>query len=209
MAGLWTPSAGTKGLDRSDTIANAAQALFDQGFRFAIRTVGLPGGSPGTIKSDEVTAVHSAGIALGISQVIRHAGFSDAQGTQDGTVAASEASALGFPSGGLIWFDLEGERGVASQSLITFLNNWAAAVVDAGYLAGLYNGPQSVLTGHDISALPQFHAYWQAAALVPQVARGYQIYQLLPSNTFVAGINIDIDVVQTDFDGSSPSFWLG
>ena len=209
---LWTPTVGTKGLDRSATIADAAPELFAQGFRFAIRTLGLPGGSVGTLTQEEIAAIHAAGIALGASQVIRSSGFTDAQGTADGAFAASEAKRLGFPTASVLWFDLEGTYGgEAAQSLITFINNWAAAVVGAGYLAGLYNGPEHVLNGFQISGLPQFHAFWQAGALVPQVARGYQIYQLLPANTVITGVNgrvnIDVDVVQTDFKNGAPSFW--
>jgi len=205
---IWRPSTGTKGLDRSLSIATAAPELFAQGFRFAIRTLGLPGGSVGTLSAGEVTKVHQAGLALGAYQVIRKTGFTSAQGTTDGAFAATEAKALGFPAGSTLWFDLEGEHDVSADALASFVNHWAGAVKAAGYAPGLYNGPQSILTGAQISGLPDFHAYWQAGALVPPVARGYQIYQLLPANLTVGGVNIDVDVVQTDFKGDSPSFWL-
>ncbi len=216
---LWTPPAGTVGLDRSDTIATKASALYDLGYRFAIRTVGLRSTSPGVLTASEVSAILDSGMALGIYQVYdmnKNYIQSASQGTNDGQYAASQAAALGAPPGLVIWYDFEVTYSCSQQVMTDYLNNWAAAVTGAGFAAGMYIGGQNLLPSTTLSNLPQFHSYWMAAAAINNpggIARGFQMYQLLPYSTttpieiIAAGINIDGDVVQTDKKGSLPTLW--
>ncbi|TKD09803.1 glycoside hydrolase domain-containing protein [Polyangium fumosum] len=202
---------GSVGIDRSATIAPQAAELFSLGYRFAIRNVGLPGGSTnGVLTESEAQTILGAGLALGLYQTYRNTGVTAAQGLTDGEFIADQAQSFGFPigQGMALWCDLEGTFDVPAETLIQYLTNWTVAVTNLGYVPGLYNGPQSLLSASQVGALP-FKAFWQAASLVPAVPDGYQMYQLNPANTMVAGINVDMDVVQQDFGGGWPTFWQG
>jgi hypothetical protein len=202
---------GTVGVDRTATIAPQASQLYALGYRFAFRTLGLSDSTEGILTASEVAAIFKAGLALGLFQNYRNKGITADQGTADGQFAANKAIELGAPKdkGLVLWYDLEGTFGVSTQTMLDYLDNWANAVITAGFAPGLYNGPQELLSGSQISSLPNYHAYWQAAAQVSSPQRGYQVYQLNPQNYMVAGINVDVDVVQPDFDGDFATFWTG
>lgn len=216
---LITPPPGTVGLDRSDTIASTAASLYAEGYRFAFRTLSLADTvNAGVLTVEEAVAIFAAGLMIGLYQRFRTTGITPEQGTRDGQAAANQAKSLGAPSKMVLWCDLEGANftdpdgnKISSATMIQYLNNWAAAVIAGGYAAGLYNGPQNLVSGADLSALPNYHAYWQAAAQVPTISRGYQVLQLNPANYVPPGmsVNIDIDVVQEDFRGDSLAFWKG
>src|SRR5262245_880754 len=140
---LWTPPAGTMGLDRSATIASQAASLLEMGYQFAIRTVGLASLSDGVLTASEVSAILESGMALGIYQTFSSdPGYiqSAGQGTTDGAFAAKQASALGAPPGLVLWYDFEVNYHTAASTMEGYLNNWAAAVTGAGYVAGMYVG---------------------------------------------------------------------
>ncbi len=219
---LWTPPAGTLGLDRSDTIASQASSLFSMGYQFAVRTVGLSATDTiGTLTASEVSAIQASGMAISIYQLFStNTSYiqSASQGTTDGTYAAQQAQALGAPAGMTIWYDFEVSYNTTQTIMTDYLNNWAAAVIASpyNYLAGMYVGGQNTLPSTTISNLPNFHAYWMEAGIVNNptgIARGFSMYQLLPyytstpSTIIAAGINIDGDVVQTDNFGGLPVFW--
>lgn len=212
--------AGTLGLDRGASIGPQAAALYGCGYRFAIRIVNLPThGTNGALTAEEAKQILASGLGLALFQIYRIHGITTAQGTADGQFAAQTASGIGFPKGALLWCDLEssaecggqffapdGSR-VSAQTMSTYLANWASAVTSAGYQAGLYNGPQALLTGEHLSALPGFTAFWKAAASVPTPTHGYQLGQRNP-NKMVDGINIDENVAEADAKGQLPLFWF-
>jgi hypothetical protein len=50
-----------------------------------------------------------------------------------------------------------------------------------------------------------FQRYWRSFSAVNNVqARGYQLLQLYPGDQVIAGVQVDLDVVQTDYLGSRP-----
>lgn len=85
-------------------------------------------------------------------------------------------------------------------------NAWFTEIGGAGFVSGLYVGPQSVLSAHDLFFWLKTKHYWKSASNVPQVEnRGYQMIQSLPH--VVAGVNLDADVTKNDEFGHTP-IWL-
>jgi hypothetical protein len=191
------------------------------GYQFAIRTVGRddPTAGNGCLTASEASAILGAGMAIGIYQMLDVSpGFitSGEQGTTDAEAFLKQVQALGAPRGMTLWYDFEVDYTCGEETMAAYLNNWAAAVVSAGYHAGLYVGGQAIVPSSTLSALPDFDGYWMAAAAIDRpggIARGFQMYQLLPyytstpSSITADGINIDGDVVQTDERGDLPVFW--
>lgn len=208
---LWKAPVGTIGFDTSGAIRTPANAAYLAmcGYRFAIRYVMVEGG----LQVKPLTAVEAAqlravGIAIGLIQSIPNpANMTVLNGTRDGAYAASQAQALGYPAGAVLWFDFEGGGFPFDQQLIDYLNNWCRAVQAAGYRPGLYNGPQNALNGAQIQALI-FPHYWRADSLTNNPSRGYQINQITGTTSVPgSGTAIDVDIVAMDNRGDLPIFW--
>jgi hypothetical protein len=218
--------AGTLGLDRSATIGPHASGLAAHGYAFALRTVDFPDEvSGGALTASEVTQILSAGLALGLNTPVRSRGFSESQGTRDGEAMVQAASALGVPArqGMVLWYDLETDSRVTKSggfcgpdgepvsvsTMATYLQNWASVVADAGYVPGLYHGPQSLLSHDEVLALEGYAAFWNAGDNEAHGGEAYQLQQGSDANKVVAGINVDEDTVQIDAHGKLPTFWRG
>jgi hypothetical protein len=117
-----------------------------------------------------------------------------ALGTTFGTNAAANAKAVGFPPGVTLWCDFEGPDSVSTADDATaYINAWAAAVNGAGYDPGLYVGSGAPL--------------WKSESSVAEPANcGFCLIQLY-TTTQVAGVEVDVDVVQFDCEGRLP-YWL-
>ncbi len=214
---LWTPAVGTIGFDTSAPLSSAqGTELRGLGYQFAIRAVGLSADPAPSwaLSADEASALRAAGLGVGIYQSYRNTGITAQQGTDDGNGAVKQANSIGYPAGAVLWCDLEGSYSVSSDTLIAYLNNWWTAVSGAGYLPGIYCGPQSILSGQQLYSSLEFQHYWMSAANVPDIpTRGYQMYQLLPYLSSmrggfpVAGTAIDVDIVASDHEGGMPIFW--
>jgi hypothetical protein len=129
-------------------------------------------------------------------------------GAADGTAAAKNALAIGYPKGACLWLDLEGAIPSAADC-IAYVNAWYEAAAAAGMNAsalGVYVGPGVPLTPTELYQKLYLARYWKAGAIVPDVqSRGYQMMQLYPGNQTIApGILIDYDVIQDDFFNSAP-----
>jgi hypothetical protein len=203
-------TAGTCGFDANTVITSGlAQQFFAQGWRFCVRYVSRDPESPGDLSSQEASDILGAGLALMPVQHVRASGWSPSGdlGQQDGTAAAANAAAVGFPPAVNVWCDLEGvDPSTAAQAVIDYCQAWFTAVAAAGFLPGLYVGAQAILTGQQLIDLP-FQHYWRSQSNVPDLPnRGYQLMQLFPSIT-VNGIGIDVDVIQTDEEGGQAQ-WL-
>ncbi|MBK8251174.1 MAG: DUF1906 domain-containing protein [Polyangiaceae bacterium] len=211
---------GTVGVDKTGAVitSTVAKNLYGLGYRFALRSIGIAGSDPtstgqsGQLTSGELTNICSAGLAVSVFQLnFKQTVFSSETGTNDATYLVDRVQAMGFPvnAGFTLWFDLEYMGGTES-TLLAYVNAWGQTVVKGGYAAGMYTGAGSPLSGTDISNLADFHAYWQAGQRLTYAmpARGYQMYQLYPASQSIGGTLVDVDVVQHDFDGDAPPFWL-
>jgi hypothetical protein len=210
--GVLRPPPFTLGVDTSGSITRVqAEAIYARGARFAIRSLAVPDGSvhPAVPTAIEIAALHEVGLAVGLYQTFQTAELTTLQAAKDGASAAQQAKALGYPPGCTIYGDSEGHAQTSASAEVAYWNVWASAVKDGGYLAGLYVGPGPKMSGAELGQLPDVHAYWMAAAaqMPYPFPRGYQMFQLNPTNVAVAGEAFDFDVIQEDFRGGLPILW--
>jgi hypothetical protein len=192
-----------------DTIAKldgaTATRLVSAGLAFGIRYVGL--GDPGRSDLDvtELNALTDAGLGIMAVQYARTKGWSNATGRADGQAAARNALAAGVLAEATLWCDLEG-RLPSAELAIAYAADWYAAVTNAGIQdPGLYIGAGVPLTSEQLFHDLPFRRYWRSFSQVPNVdVRGYQMLQLFPDDVTVAGVRIDLDVVQSDYLQNRP-----
>lgn len=202
---------GAMGFDADTRIsANVAQQFVNQGYSFCVRYLSRGiGQAPGDLSAAEAGGILAAGLGLMAVQHVRQVGWEPnaALGQGDGTHAAGNAAAIGFPPGVNIWCDLEGVAGdAAAADVIGYCNAWFAAVAARGYVPGLYVGANCILDGQQLYDLA-FQHYWKSISDVPVLpARGYQLTQTMVPG-LVNGIGIDKDVAKTDGEGGQ-ALWL-
>lgn len=201
---------GTLGCDTSETLDAAKGAtLRTLGIKFAVRYVAQSYQAPTVgMQAGEMAALTGAGLDLMLVQFARTGGWSQATGAADGTAAAKNALALGYPKTACLWVDVEGAIPSAPDCL-AYVNAWARAATDAGMASsalGMYVGPGVPLSPAQLYEQITLARYWRAGAIVPNVdRRGFQMLQLYPGNvTIPSGIVIDYDVIQEDFFNVAP-----
>jgi hypothetical protein len=212
MSGVWLAPLGSTGVDTSGGVSTAqAEALAARGMTYCIRALTVPGGhvTPKIVTPSEVAVIRGAGLALGFYQMFQTQVLSAGQGQVDGESAVSQLLALGCPSGVTVYGDSEGQSQTSADVEIAYWNAWGTAIAAGGYHAGLYVGPGPKMSGAQIGALSTIHGYWMAgAAAMPFPSpRGWQMFQLWPSNVIISGEAFDLGVTQQDFKGGQPAFW--
>jgi hypothetical protein len=128
----------------------------------------------------------------------------------NGPTTVAQLQLLNLPSGCTVWLDIESiGSGVPVQTLIQQINLWAVAVLNAGYMPGLYVGPGCLLTSLELYQLKVVR-YWHSMSKIidrngqlAEPACGYCMYQLFPTQT-VSGVNVDLNFVQQDWQGRLP-----
>jgi hypothetical protein len=185
-----------QGIDTDTSLLTGAQAVALTDAKFAVRYLG-------DVTAEETDAILGANLLLSLVQHPRTSALSGPLGSADGLRAATQAHALGFPSGATLWCDLESWSGDA----VSYVNEWSACVVAGGYEAGLYVGyAASPLSGTVLAALAST-AYWRSCSNVPTPSGiGWQMMQLYKPNQVLAGIQVDWNIVQDDFRGRLPTF---
>ena len=128
---------GAMGFDADTRIsANVAQQFVNQGYSFCVRYLSRGiGQAPGDLSAAEAGGILAAGLGLMAVQHVRQVGWEPnaALGQGDGTHAAGNAAAIGFPPGVNIWCDLEGVAGdAAAADVIGYCNAWFASVAARG-----------------------------------------------------------------------------
>lgn len=183
----------------------ACKDLLNSGITFAIRYLGL---SNTALSPEEVDTVTGAGLGLMAVQYCREPGWLPTHdlGAESGNAAVHNASFAGLPAGTILWCDVEGVNDACQSSdVVAYINAWADVAERAGYVPGLYVGAQCKLTYEQLYHFLNLKHYWKSQSDVPGVAlRGYQMIQLYPS-VVVAGIRVDVNVVQKDYFGDSPT----
>ena len=112
--------------------------------------------------------------------------------------------ALGIPAGVTVWIDVEGS-GLDADTIITKTNAWARALVAAGYETGIYVGAGCPLSSAQLSALVVTR-YWHSVSRVLESSRGFCMRQVRPDDVIIAGVKVDVDVVEPDYRGDLPTF---
>ena len=130
----------------------------------------------------------------------------------DGDHTLARAAALSLPRGTTIYLDVEA-LSLSSDDAIARINAWAAKVVGAGFVAGLYVGAGVPLTAYELTSLSQITRYMEGCSRLlgrdglPQVPkRGYGIKQGRPFNTVVEGVLVDVDFLCEDYDDDLPTW---
>lgn len=211
MLNVETAPVNTARIVGFDTIAkidaDAAARLADAGLCFAVRYVGLGEPGPRDLDGTELDALTGAGVAVMAVQYARTDGWSAAAGRADGQAAARNALVAGLPSDATLWCDVEGAiPGVAAG--LAYASAWYAGAAAEGWAElGIYVGAgfaPPISDSQLFHALP-FRRYWRSFSQVQNVAtRGYQVLQLFPDDQVIAGVRVDLDVVQSDYLGSRP-----
>ena len=157
-----------------------------------------------TLTPSEVGLILASGLGLGFVSYAPAGGWlpSVARGTAGGQEAVQRLQALGIPEGVCEFTDLEGISAAALPIDIQAWGNARAAPSQAsGYVAGLYVGAGSGLTGPELFDM-SFTAYWKGLSQVPEPTCGWQLIQMYPT-TAIAGTNVDVNAVQSDYHGRS------
>jgi hypothetical protein len=192
-----------------DTVAKltgpTARRLASAGLSFAGRYVALRAPGAGDLDASELEEVTNAGLGVMPIQYARTGGWSADSGRTDGAAAARNALAVGVPPEATLWCDLEG-RIPGAEAAIAYATNWHAAATEAGIAdPGLYVGAGIPLTSEQLFHDLPFRRYWRSLSQVPNVdVRGYQLIQLFPDDVVVAGVRVDLDVVQSDYRQNRP-----
>jgi len=212
LPGVVQPApSGAYGFDADTVItSDVAQQFASQGYQFCLRYLSLGSRQGrGDLSTTEALDILNAGLALMPVQHVANSGWvpSASLGQTNGSNAAANASAVGFPRGVNVWCDLEGiAHGTPAQPVIDYCNAWYDAVANAGFVPGLYVGANAILSGLQLYHL-KFQHYWQSESRVPALPhRGYQMVQSAMDGQ-VNGIYIDQDVTQTD-SKAGQALWL-
>lgn len=196
---------GTRGVDCITTLnATSCARLKLAGIGYVVRYLGALG-------PQERDAILGAGLALLVVGYSRKPGWAPtgALGAQDGATAVLHATQASLPTGMHLFCDLEGPASsTTAADCIAYVNAWTSAVKGAGYRAGLYVGYGLPLTSIQLYEDLDVDCYWHSCSQCPDVARrGYAMIQNAHANQVVAGVQVDVDEVQTDKLGGVP-MWL-
>jgi Domain of unknown function (DUF1906) len=187
--------------------SDAASRLVAEGLRFAVRYVGLGDGGPHDLDGEELDVLASAGLGVMAVQYARTSGWDAETGRTDGQAAARLVLAAGFPAEATLWCDLEGAIPNAEVA-ISYANAWHEGATSGGIAdPGVYIGAGAAppLMASQLYNDLAFRRYWRSFSRVNEVeVRGYQMIQLFPGDQIVAGVRVDLDVVQSDYRGSRP-----
>jgi len=184
--------------------AHMAQTFKEGGYSFVVRYLGA-------LNTTERDNILNAGLGLLAVAYSRRAGWvpSGVEGASDGDSAVRHAQQAGLMRGMTLFCDMEGpELGVSPGAVISYINNWATRVIQAGYLAGLYVGYQVPLTPNQLYHSLNVTGYWSSCSLPQAVAvRGYQMFQDHPGNFTIFGYRVDTNTIKADLNGDTP-VWM-
>lgn len=129
----------------------------------------------------------------------------------------AQLAELGVTKGTTAWLDLEGLKAWKSDPglLISKIQNWADAIVSAGYIAGLYAGVPQPLTSDELWKLRNITRYWKGQGrqvdrfgnLAEPAGCGWCKYQMYPSH-HLGGVWVDSNMVGADYKGRTPTMMV-
>jgi hypothetical protein len=187
------------GFDTGTVLNDAsATALHAAGMRFALRYLG-------TLDAAEVGSVLRSGLALMPVALGRAPGWKPSRelGRADGRQAIEHAAIAALPPGVTVWCKLE-ECSGTEQGTFAYVEAWTGVLRTAGFDPGLYVGPRQALHGSELDALG-IDRYWRSSSQVPEPTCGWCLLQL-HKTTRVAGVTVDVDVVQYDYRARLPNW---
>lgn len=195
---------GSKGVDCDTALTSqVAISLKSRGLDFVVRYLG-------SVSTMEISGILQAGLGLELVTFAHSPGWmpSATLGAQDGERDVLQLKALGIPEEMVVWIDLEGSGGDAADTA-AWVNARAKAIVNAGYVAGLYIGDRCVLDAAQLYSLPNITRYWRGFNQgIPEPQCGFCQFQIFPANQTLAGVLVDFDFTQSDYDGRVPSMLI-
>ena len=167
--------------------AGRCQGLKDAGLKYVVRYLG-------SLTAGELSVILASGLLCSIVT------YAD---SFDGPTTIRALGALWIPKGVTVYLDLESTS--QSVSAVTAsVNNWASHVSASGWQPGLYVGADQPLSGAQLYTLGVVR-YWESMSAVPDPQCGYCMRQLYKTVT-IAGTEVDINVVQYDYEDRLPTF---
>jgi hypothetical protein len=177
---LYSPAQGPyRGFDRNDYPGDANLAMLRRTFAYTGFWLNKPPGAISNSWSGKRETLKLAGFGFlvlfngRLYNDLRHA--PSALGQKDAIAAVSAARREGFPSGTVIFLDIEqGGRMLPEQK--TYIYRWIDEVSDAGFRAGVYcsgipakEGKSSIVTAEDIRANAEGReiVYWVTNDVCP------------------------------------------
>lgn len=162
--------------------------------------------------ANEVAAAHSGG-----DWVVEWQGFDinawadPNNGTTRGQQAVTAAHQSGYPAGSTLYLDVEKTGSASRSTIMSWIQNWAAVVNNAGFEAGVYLGAPNPLTVDDANQLDSSNTvkhFWESVSSSSHLstARGYQIVQTSASSSACSS-SVDYDRSQVDSKGSRSVGW--
>jgi hypothetical protein len=182
---------GSIGVDTIQTLSRPmCDALRRENVRFVVRYLG-------GLTPIELSTILDSGLACS---------FVTYAGAYDGPSAAKHLGDLAVPVGAVVWLDVEDVK-MDVPSLIAQIAAWAHTMKDHGYVPGIYVGAGCPLTSQELYALPVVRYWHSCSRVVDRDGReaapscGWCMRQLSPPNMTLAGVKVDIDVVELDYQG--------
>jgi hypothetical protein len=182
VVGLLTASVGQTahlGFDRNDYPGDASLPTLRQTFEYVGYWLNDPPGATSNLWAGKRTVLKSAGFGFlvlfngRLDKELRR--DPSALGQKDGLAAIAAAKHEGFPSGAVIFLDIEeGGRMLPEQK--TYIYRWIDEVIDGGFRAGVYcsgipvkEGKTSITTAEDIRANAEERriVYWVTNDVCP------------------------------------------
>jgi|SRR5882672_4324428 len=193
------------------TVASARIAAA-MGFKFATRYVGISHPNPGDIDVNETQIILGEIGALWVVQHVLNPGWSPSMqlGQSHGQAAVRNAQLAGYIGGAVLWQDLEGIlAGTSGQAVIDYCGAYGTVLLAEGYLHGLYDGFNAILSASQLyHSLPTVRTYWAASPRYTLPVRGFAKVQVVEDFTPRAlGFPIDIDMCGEDALGDRP-MWM-
>lgn len=148
------------------------------------------------LSHEEFTDHLEVGADVGIVQFSdRESVPTEKNGEEAGDAAGWNAMELGYPKGGILWYDFEFDKipvGATKEGNIKHLKRVYNALEAHGVEPGLYYGMNTLLSSDDLYWKLPFKHYWKSASAVPMVAvRGPQMVQLLTHT--IMGIKFTVE----------------
>lgn len=192
---------GLRGWD-SLTVETPAQiiCLSNAGYAFdAVNTNGVRW-------QDEYNAAAAAGMKVVLFQGYDSSTWKTPSQAQARAISSRDkALAARYPAGAQIFLNVESNVnvGVTPTAMLTWINNWAAVIRNAGYLPGVYVGVPQILTAAQVNSLAGIVFWRSASGSAPQAGRGFVMRQTSISRS-ACGIprGIDPDVAGADRNGA-------
>ncbi len=215
-AGLLTTI--TPGLTGYDSLGVSTQTQTDclsttAGYSFAtVNTNGMADANGAAITTSSGYQQYNAAAATGMKLVLFQ-GYGTAanfwtttnNGNARGITAVLAAHAVRYPTNAMIFLNLEATTAASHTQVLTFVQQWIAAVRIRNYLPGIYLGANAGLSAADLNALGKV-VYWKSPSTsgVPTPARGYVLQQ--PYADFeraTCNVTVDGDVAGSDSTGAT------